>query len=417
MHNSISWTLVVAGLAVVMMYSPRIAAQGIDDLLERAEQALGGPAVLADVQSVRIRSHGTWEMPSRIPATPYEVEVVFRRPDHVRLTWQFPEELGGTFSFGHDGQDAWGIFGAPPARCKGWHREMVLHMATELQLLLLAPARAAFGDTFALDSAETADSPALVKVTCRPYAAGKPWNVWFAKETGDLVKLEHDSYHIDGQPILGRMQRSVPNRFAGLNYPTRAKFEALRDGKVIETVEETVDAMELNPELPADYFACPAWEVDATTLATKDVAAETVVTFEHRGPYAGIGPALGRAMDAILAVGLVPVGAASGTYLNDPNAVAPQDVRTVIAVRVANLTEAEPVLPGEYEFTTQPAMRVAYAYHRGDYSDEGKAHGRLRAWMVAKGLQPTGPPRTIWYHDPEVTVTDDLISEVQIPIQ
>ena len=416
MHHATNLIVIVL-LAAATCPLP-VWAQSVDVVLDKAEQALGGCAKLADVGAVRIRSHGTWSMPSRgIPPTSYQAETVFSRPDHFRLLWKFPEELGGDFSFGYDGQDAWGMFGALPARCKGWHREMVLQMAAELQLFLLAPARAEHGDAFTLDAAATAENPPLAKLLYRPFAADKTWSVWFAKDTGDLVKLEHDSYQMDGQPILARITRSMPKDFAGLNYPSRAKFEALRDGIVVETAEETVDEIELNPELPADFFACPAWEVDAATIDTKDVAAETVVKCEHRGPYAGVGKSIDRMMDVVLTAGLIPVGAASGTYLNDPSTTPPQDLRTELAVRVAKLKEGDPALPSGYVFTTQPAMRVAYAYHRGDYAGEAEAHQRLSQWMAKQGLQPAGPPRAVWFHDPEVTVTDDLVTEVQIPVK
>jgi effector-binding domain-containing protein len=395
-----------------------VAAENIDAVLDKAEQALGGHAVLDDLQAVRIDSHGTWAMSTQgIPPTPYQAEAVFRRPDQFRLTWKFPEELGGDFSFGYDGTQAWAVFGAPPARCQGWHRDMVLQMSAELQLFLVAPARAVHGDAFAMDATAADADPALVRVLYRPFPAGKPWSVWFAKDTGELVKLEHDSYEMDGQPVLARITRSEPKRFAGLNYPTRAKFESQRDGKVVETAEETIDTVELNPELPADFFACPKWEVDATAIGTKDVPAETVVTFELRGPYGEMSKSIDRLIEAVLATGLVPVGAVSGTYLNDPAAVAPQDLRTELAHGVAKLGEQQPVLPAGYVFTTRPAMRVAYAYHRGQYATEGEAHERLRAWMAQQGLQPAGPPRAIWFHDPEVTVADDLVTEVQIPVK
>jgi effector-binding domain-containing protein len=409
----------LAAAAVLCLGSPLfVRAQNVNAVLDKAEQALGGHALLARIEAVRIRSHGQWEMPSRgIPPTPFQVELVFRRPDHVRLLWKFPEEMGGEFSFGHDGKDAWGVFGAPPARCTGWHREVVLQLVAEPQLYLVAPARAEHGDAFSLASDATAENPALVKVEYTPFADSKPWSVWFAKDTGELVTLEHDSYQMDGQPALFRSTRSTPKNFAGLNYLTRAKFEALRDGKVIEAGDETIDDVELNPELPAGFFTLPAWEVDDATIAVKDVAEETVVKWEHRGPYSEVSKSFGRATDAILSAGLVPVGAASGTYLNDPNAVDQQDLRTELAVRVAKVKEGEPLLPAGYVFTTQPATRVAYAYHRGDYADEGEAHGRLHEWMAKQGLQAAGPPRAIWYHDPAVTVTDDLVTEIQIPVE
>jgi effector-binding domain-containing protein len=392
-------------------------AQDVDAVLDKAEQALGGHGVLADIEAVRIRSHGMWEMPIReIPPTPFQVELVFQRPDHVRLVWKFPEEMGGEFLFGYDGKDAWGLFGAPPARCTAWHREVVLQLVAEPQLYLVVPARAEHRDAFTLDAVGTAENPDLVKLVYRPFAEDKPWNVWFAKDTGDLVILEHESYQMDGQPALFRSTRSAPKNFAELRYPSRAKFEALRDGKLIEAGDETIDSIELNPGLPADFFACPKWEVDAATIATKDVAEETVVKFEHRGPYSEMSKSIYGMEHAVQGAGLIQVGAPWATYLNEPDKVAPKDLRTELAVRVAKVKEGEPALPAGYVFTTQPAMRVAYAYHRGDHREEGDAHERLHAWMAQQRLQPIGPPRAIWYHDPAVTVTDDLVTEVQIPI-
>jgi effector-binding domain-containing protein len=393
------------------------AAENVDAVLDKAEQALGGHELLADVVAVRIRSHGLWEMPARgVPKTPFETELVFHRPDQVRLSWKFPEELGGVIQFGCDGRDTWGVFGGPPARSKGWLRDMVLHLVAEPQLYLIAPARAEHGDAFAVEETSADADPSTVRVVCRPYVAEKPWNVWFAKDTGDLVKLEHHSYWMDGKPILFRSTRRAPKNFAGLNYPSRAKFESVRDGKIVEAGDETIDSIELNPHLPADFFACPKWEIDAAAIGTKDVAEEAVVKYEHRGPYSEFSKSIGRLFEVVLEAGLSPAGAVSASYLNDPSNTEDQDLRTELAVRVAKLQPGEPVLPSGFVFAKQPAMRVAYAYHRGDHAAEGEAHGRLRAGMAEQGLEPAGPPRAMWFHDPSVTVTEDLITEVQIPI-
>jgi effector-binding domain-containing protein len=410
-------TLALASLFFAAFCSKLIAAEDVDAVLDKAEQALGGHELLADFGAIRFRSHGLWEMPARgVPKTPFETELVFCRPDHVRLLWKFPEEFGGVIQFGHDGKDAWGIFGGPPARCTGWLREVVLQLAAEPQLYLIAPARAEHGDAFALDVGGTAENPELVKVVYRPFTERKPWNVWFDNDTGHLVKLEHDSYWLDGNPILFRSNRSRLKNFAGLNYPSRAKFESLRDGELVEAGDETIDSIELNPTLPADFFACPKWEVDAATIATKDVGEEALVKFVNRGPYTEMTKSIDRMMHVVLEAGLVEVGSVYGTYLNDPNDVDPSDLLTEIAVRVAKVKEGEPTLPSGYAFTTLPAMRVACAYHRGDYASEGEAHQRLQVWMTEQGLHPAGPPRAVWFHDPKVTVTEDLVTEVQFPI-
>jgi effector-binding domain-containing protein len=164
------------------------------------------------------------------------------------------------------------------------------------------------------------------------------------------------------------------------------------------------------------FFACPAWEVDPTTIGVKDIAQETVVKFVHRGPYSEMFKSIYAMEDVVLNAGLIQVGAPWGTYLNGPDEVAPKDLRTEIAIRVSKVMEGEPKLPSGYVFTRKPAMRVAYAYHRGDHSGEGEAHQRLQASLAQQGLQPAGPPRVVWFHDPKVTITENLVTEVQIPI-
>jgi effector-binding domain-containing protein len=397
-------------------------ADNVDAILDKAEGALGGHAKLASIEAVRIHSHGIWAMPARgIPPTPYKVDAAFRRPDRIHIKWEFPEDLGGAFAFGFDGQDAWAVWGGPPARAQGWLREVVLHTVTEFQLFLVIPARTAHGDAFALEAAPAGeDNPSLVRVTYRPFAVGEPWNVWFDRGAGSLVKLEHESYGMDGRPVHVRITRGGPmthTGFDGLAYPPQAKFESIRGGQAVDAGEETVERIELNPELPDDFFACPAWTVDPATIATKDLPAQAVVKCDYRGPYDRISESIDRMMDAIMAAGLVPVGVASGAYLDALNATPSEELRMEIAVRVAKVKEVEPDLPSAYVFTTQPATRVAYAYHRGNIARAAEAHGRLREWMNSQRLEPAGPPRAVWFHDPEVTVVDDLITEVQIPVR
>ena len=167
----------LAAIVVVSTSAPQsLAAQGVEAVLDKAELALGGAAVLSDVQSVRIRSHGIWELPSRgVPPTSFKAELVFSPPDRVRTSWEFPAEVGGNFTFGYDGEDAWGIWGAPRARCQGWLREVVRQMAAQIQLFFVAPARSEHRGAFALDAPATSENSALVKVSYRPIATSNPW--------------------------------------------------------------------------------------------------------------------------------------------------------------------------------------------------------------------------------------------------
>jgi len=55
--------------------------------------------------------------------------------------------------------------------------------------------------------------------------------------------------------------------------------------------------------------------------------------------------------------------------------------------------------------------------HTGPYSGVGKAYERLFAYMNEHCLVPAGPSRELYLNDPAEVPEEELLTEVQFPVQ
>jgi effector-binding domain-containing protein len=238
-------------------------------------------------------------------------------------------------------------------------------------------------------------------------ATGGAWTLWFDQASRHFA---------DSEPMEGRWQRSDPREFDGIVLASRARFEGSREGELLEVVEETIEEIEWNPEIPPGFFSFRGPDLDLAMVGTKEIPPATVVTLRHTGTYQGIGETLARLEVGARQAGLAVAGRPWGTYHNIPGQVPEEELVTDLSLPVLPAGEP-PALPEGFRYETLPALTVAYAYHRGDHREEGEAHGRVMAWLQQNRKIPAGPPRAVWYHDPETTLSEDLITEVQYPVR
>lgn len=402
-------TVLIAGVLVASCTAPTT----VDTVLDSAEQALGGPAALVKLEAVRITGHGTWAAPALgFPGMPYRSEVVYQLPD--KLYWEVQPEMGEPMMMGYDGAEAWGVWGAPPARHRGRMEAMVMQTVAEMQLAFVTPARSRQGSSFALVSPDPTGDPPTYNLTYRT-ASGAEWNVWYDAETGHQVRLEHAyPYMMSDKLVDGVVQRSRPESFGPLTFPAATKLVGTMDGETYEVVHETVDDIEINPDLLPDQFSMPERDLDPDEIGVKTIPPMTVVTREHRGPVSEIGDSITRLMNGLLDAGLMSMGPVHCTYFGVPDPKT-GELEAELAAPVTVTGEA-PELPEGLALESWDEMEVAYAYHLGDHAGEGQAHQRLSSWMRREDHTAAGPPRALWFHDPAVTVTEDLVTEVQVPV-
>ncbi|MEQ8175510.1 MAG: MerR family transcriptional regulator [Syntrophomonadaceae bacterium] len=115
-------------------------------------------------------------------------------------------------------------------------------------------------------------------------------------------------------------------------------------------------------------------------------------------------------LDEILAKGGVCAGAPIILYYDDFNQASfnPQKVDIEVAWPVA-----DPPLANN----TLPALRVATCTYVGPYNGLERAYGALFTWINNNGYQAQVPTREVYINDPAVTPPEQLVTEIQIPIQ
>jgi len=402
LRRQVLFFFLLSTLFVVTACSPGVS---VDSLMEKS-------ATAEPPRAVRVTVEGTWSSPKLgTPPMPYSGEYTIDF-EGGRAHWTIQPPMMPAMVMAYDGNTSWGAWMAPVARYAGWMDQMAGENATEGRMMF-APASAG-KESFTLVSAEPEGDPPAWPLTYAPPSGGE-WAVWI-DDAGLVVRVEHEYRFMDGEPMQGRWTRSAPRTFGDRSVTTDVLFEGTRGDDVLERIEEKVTDVEWNPELSDESFAFPGPGIALDEIGVKTVPAADVVWLTHVGPYDAIGPAIDRLLDGVMQAGLMPMGPVCGTYLNDPGTVAADRLETRLSVPVM-VTGEPPALAEGLTFEQRPETRVAFAWHRGEFAGEGEAHARLMAWVANEKKKPAGPPRSLWYHDPEITVAEDMITEVQVPLR
>lgn len=147
-------------------------------------------------------------------------------------------------------------------------------------------------------------------------------------------------------------------------------------------------------------------------VTTKRIEAQRVLSHREHTTLAEVGEAFGRAFGA--AVG--KAAAAGAPIVGAPFIV----YHDVIDEHTAGEIEACVPVPAEMPVEGAvdiPAATVAATVHRGPYMEISTAYEAMGAWLAQYGHEPAGPPREIYLNDPADTAPEDLLTEVQFPLE
>jgi effector-binding domain-containing protein len=126
---------------------------------------------------------------------------------------------------------------------------------------------------------------------------------------------------------------------------------------------------------------------------------------------ASIGEGFAVLMGALADAATPPVGAPFIIYHEVIDEQTEGDVELCIPV-----TAAVAGSHGHVEFKVIPGAMVAATTHRGPYDEISPAYHTVTGWIQDHGHQIAGPPREIYLNDPQSVLPDDLLTEVQFPI-
>ena len=136
----------------------------------------------------------------------------------------------------------------------------------------------------------------------------------------------------------------------------------------------------------------------------------------HRGPYQGIGAAFGKLGEVAGQLGLfgLPGAFGIGVYLDDPQSVPAEDLRSYAGVLVSEGTDI-----GELEEMRIPGGKYLCASHIGSYSGLGESWGRVFSEEIPKsGLEfRPGMMFEIYRNDCADTPEEQLRTDIHVPVQ
>jgi effector-binding domain-containing protein len=62
-------------------------------------------------------------------------------------------------------------------------------------------------------------------------------------------------------------------------------------------------------------------------------------------------------------------------------------------------------------------MKVVSLVYKGSYETIGEGYSKLFNYILKKGLVPNGPMMDLYLNDPNIVKPEDILTEIQMPIQ
>ncbi|MEI2704302.1 MAG: MerR family transcriptional regulator [Ilumatobacteraceae bacterium] len=153
-------------------------------------------------------------------------------------------------------------------------------------------------------------------------------------------------------------------------------------------------------------------------VTIKDIPTHAVASVTVHTSLATIGDAIakgfGAVVGAISAARVAPAGAPFIVY----HQVIDEDTdgNIEICVPVPASTGERVGGPGDVVWKQVPGGPVAATTHRGPYAEIGPAYHTVTGWIHDHGHTITAPPREVYLNDPQLVAPEDLLTEVQFPI-
>lgn len=160
------------------------------------------------------------------------------------------------------------------------------------------------------------------------------------------------------------------------------------------------------------------FHMSITEPAIKDVPAQRALSLRERGAYHEAIPRLiGELLTYVCPEdGRRPAARMAGPviFICHDEEYRETDADIEVAIPIIGPVSLE---NSRVDIVTLPAGRFVSVLHTGPYPGVGKAYERLFACMGERGLIPAGPSRELYLNNPGEVSEDELLTEVQFPVQ
>ncbi len=158
----------------------------------------------------------------------------------------------------------------------------------------------------------------------------------------------------------------------------------------------------------------------SNTVTVKLVGTQQVASFRTTTSYTDVFTTIpagfGRVLGFLGANDVDPAGAPFVIFHQAPEADADGDVAMVVPVMGSLDYLAGQAAANQIEVLTVEGGPVASIIHRGSYASMGDTYASVSAWIHEHGHTPTGPGREIYMNNPGDVAEEDLLTEIQWPI-
>jgi effector-binding domain-containing protein len=142
----------------------------------------------------------------------------------------------------------------------------------------------------------------------------------------------------------------------------------------------------------------------------------TVAYKTMRGPYSQTPQGYQALYQWIGRHGLQPTGMPEAVYFTSPGETPESEAMWELWAPVA--AEADAASADESGIGVKPIepQTVASAMHKGPYEQVAPVYAALGAWVTENGYRMVGPPRELYYSDPDEVPPEEYLTEIQLPV-
>ena len=149
----------------------------------------------------------------------------------------------------------------------------------------------------------------------------------------------------------------------------------------------------------------------------KDLVDQPVLAVRFRTNMEKIGTDIGKAYGSIFSylgeLGENPSGMPLTLYYYSyDEEFNPDDIDMEAAVPTARVLQGRDDIEGK----ELPGGLAAFMMHKGPYNQANTAYQAIDVWVRENGYRYAGPPREIYYNDPNEVDQSELLTEIQFPI-
>ncbi len=146
-------------------------------------------------------------------------------------------------------------------------------------------------------------------------------------------------------------------------------------------------------------------------ILTKSTEKMTICYLEHTGPYDQVGALFAQLGEYAAKKELK--GEMLGLYYDDPAKVPAESLRAEIGIVVP-----EGFMPDSgYGVQEIPARKVVYAILKGPYAEIAKEYPYIQKWIEKEGYKISGPIMEIYLEAGPDVPPEELVTEVQFPVE